>query len=48
MNNRGAWFATFSELAASEVAQDEFFGRLVTFVINYGYDGDDLNSLLHT
>ncbi|KAF4552683.1 putative glycosyl hydrolases family 18 protein 1 [Elsinoe fawcettii] len=35
--------ATFSELAASEDAQNAFFGSLISFMETYGFDGVDID-----
>ncbi|KAK1850239.1 putative class V chitinase [Colletotrichum chrysophilum] len=43
MNDPGAWRTSFSDLAASESAQDEFFESLVTFMSTYNYDGVDID-----
>ncbi|KAI4591932.1 hypothetical protein KJ359_012063 [Pestalotiopsis sp. 9143b] len=43
MNDPGAWRTTFSDLAASESAQDEFFESLITFMAAKGYDGVDID-----
>ncbi|KAF3384739.1 LysM domain-containing protein [Penicillium rolfsii] len=34
---------TFSDLAASETAQTEFFGSLITFLVKYGFTGVDID-----
>ena len=43
MNDPGPWRTTFSDLAASESAQDEFFESLVTFMARHDYDGVDID-----
>lgn len=43
MNDPGDWRTTFSDLAGSESAQDEFFESLVTFMMNNNYDGVDID-----
>lgn len=35
--------STFSDLAASESAQREFFASLITFLIRNGFDGVDID-----
>ena len=34
---------TFSDLAASSSAQEEFFGSLITFMVQNGFDGVDID-----
>jgi chitinase len=43
MNDPGPYRTTFSDLAKSESAQDEFFESLVTFMMKYNYDGVDID-----
>ncbi len=43
MNDPGPTQTTFSDLAASEEKQDTFFESLVSFVLNNGFDGVDLD-----
>lgn len=43
MNDPGAYRTTFSDIAASESAQDQFFESLVSFMLNNGFDGVDLD-----
>jgi len=43
MNDEGPWRTTFSDLAASERAQDEFFESLVSFMTKWNYDGVDID-----
>lgn len=43
MNDPGPSQTTFSDLAASEEAQDSFFNSLITFMMANGFDGVDLD-----
>ncbi|KFY05480.1 hypothetical protein V492_08509 [Pseudogymnoascus sp. VKM F-4246] len=43
MNDPGPFRTVFSDLAASEAAQDQFFESLITFIANNGFDGVDLD-----
>lgn len=43
MNDPGPTQTTFSDLAASEEKQNTFFESLVSFVLNHGFDGVDLD-----
>ena len=43
MNDPGPTQTTFSDLAASENAQESFFNSLITFMKANGFDGVDLN-----
>ena len=43
MNDPGPYRTTFSDLAKSESAQDEFFESLVSFMMRHGYDGVDID-----
>ncbi|KFY47845.1 hypothetical protein V495_01790 [Pseudogymnoascus sp. VKM F-4514 (FW-929)] len=43
MNDPGPYRDVFSHLAASEAAQDQFFESLITFMLNNGFDGVDLD-----
>lgn len=43
MNDPGATRTTFSDLAASESAQDTFFGSLITLMISNGFGGVDID-----
>jgi chitinase len=43
MNDPGATRTTFSDLAKSTAAQEEFFESLVTFLQNNGFDGVDID-----
>lgn len=43
MNDPGATRTTFSDLAKSTAAQEEFFESLVTFLDNHGFDGVDID-----
>ncbi|ELR02726.1 hypothetical protein VC83_00837 [Pseudogymnoascus destructans] len=43
MNDPGPTQATFSDLAASENAQENFFNSLITFMMANGFDGVDLD-----
>lgn len=43
MNDPGPYRTTFSDLAKSESAQDEFFEALITFLVSNGFDGVDLD-----
>jgi chitinase len=43
MNDPGATRTTFSNVAKSEAAQDEFFEALVTFMMANDYDGVDID-----
>lgn len=43
MNDPGPTRTTFSDLAASESRQDAFFESLITFMLNNGFDGVDID-----
>lgn len=43
MNDPGATRTTFSDLAKSTAAQEEFFESLVTFLENNNFDGVDID-----
>ncbi|PYH89089.1 glycoside hydrolase [Aspergillus ellipticus CBS 707.79] len=43
MNDPGSSQTTFSDLAASEAAQDTFFDSLISFMQSNGFDGVDLD-----
>ncbi|KAK4143160.1 glycoside hydrolase superfamily [Dichotomopilus funicola] len=43
MNDPGPYRTTFSDLAASEDAQDEFFESLASFMMKNNYDGVDID-----
>lgn len=43
MNDPGPTFRTFSELAASEASQKQFFRSLISFMNQYGFDGVDID-----
>jgi chitinase len=43
MNDPGSHRTTFSDLAGSIEAQDQFFESLVTFMISNGFDGVDID-----
>jgi chitinase len=42
-NDPGATQSTFSQLAASPVAQDAFFNSVASYLTQYGFDGVDLD-----
>ena len=42
-NDPGPTQTTFSTLAGSKSAQSNFFNALTTFMMNYGFDGVDLD-----
>ncbi|PYH98157.1 glycoside hydrolase [Aspergillus ellipticus CBS 707.79] len=42
-NDAGSTEHTFSDLAASETAQDLFFASLITFMVNNAFDGIDID-----
>ncbi len=43
MNDPGPTRTTFSDLAKSESAQDTFFESLITFMVNNGFEGVDID-----
>ncbi|KAF7593687.1 hypothetical protein BBP40_011097 [Aspergillus hancockii] len=43
MNDPGPYQTVFSDVAASESAQDQFFESLISFMMSYGFDGVDLD-----
>lgn len=43
MNDPGKTRTTFSDLARSKAAQDEFFESLISFLVRYDFDGLDLD-----
>lgn len=43
MNDPGPYRTTFSDLAKSTSAQDEFFESLITFMQKYNFDGVDID-----
>jgi chitinase len=43
MNDPGPTRTTFSDLAKSITAQDEFFASLLTFMVKHNFDGVDLD-----
>jgi chitinase len=43
MNDPGPYRTTFSDLAKSTAAQDEFFESLITFMLANNYDGVDID-----
>lgn len=42
-NDPGPTQTTFSDLAASSSNQKTFFASLITFMVNYGFDGVDID-----
>ncbi|KXX73815.1 Killer toxin subunits alpha/beta [Madurella mycetomatis] len=43
MNDPGPWRTAFSDLCKSQTAQDAFFESLISFMIQNGFDGVDLD-----